>query len=144
MVRPQLGRVGQEIERLGKTRGDVELGRALVLRPHEAEKIGNRFVEALRFFEDDRHQPLLLRRKSFRFAENLDGAGDRRERIADLVRDARRQFADCGHAIFQPQLRFELLHLGEVLEDERVAGCGSFQRLQRCDGVTEGTIVVSD
>ena len=69
----------------------------------------------------------------FEFLQHLHRAGDRGERVPDLVRDAGRQLADRRHAVFQPQLRLELLHVGEVLEDQRVAGGLPFERVQRRD-----------
>src|ERR1051326_6439771 len=46
--RAELRRVREEIERLRETRRDVELRGALLLRLHEAEEVGDRFVEPLR------------------------------------------------------------------------------------------------
>jgi hypothetical protein len=41
---------------------------------------------------------------------------NRGETVAELVGDPRRELAEPGQAVLQPQLFFELHHLGEIRE----------------------------
>src|SRR5439155_1059853 len=63
-------------------------------RPRVLEEVAQDVVEATGFLEDDLREPLahLAGRPAAR--EDLDGARERGERVADLVRDVRRHAAE--------------------------------------------------
>ena len=52
-------------------------------------------------------------------AQDLDRARHRRERVADLVRDAGRHLADRRQPLLHARVALELLDVGDVLERER-------------------------
>ena len=71
------------------------------LRPRVGEERSDRRVQALRLAQHDVHQLLLLAAERQFLPQDLDRPRHRRQRIADLVRDAGGHFADRG----QPLLR---------------------------------------
>jgi len=133
----ELERVREQVERLREAGHHVELDRAPFARPDELKEVLDRLVEPVRLLEDDRHEPLLLRREPLRLLEHLDRSGDRGERIADLVRDAGRKLADRRHPILQAQLLLESLHVGQVLEDDADSRRLSVERVERRDRVSD-------
>ena len=60
------------------------------------------------------------------------------------MRDAGGELADGGHAVFEPQLGLELFHLGEVLEDQRVAGRLAVERRERRRGEADAPLRAAD
>ena len=58
--------------------------------------------------------------------------------------DAGRELADGGHAVFQSKLGLELLHIGEVLEDERVSGGHPLDGIERGESKSETARLVAD
>ena len=100
--------------------GDVEDRDAPFLRPHEAQELLQDLREPVGLRDDDLHQAPLGRAHRELVREDLHRARDRRERVADLVGDAGGELADGRELLVESGLALELLHLGQVLEnDER-------------------------
>ena len=57
--------------------------------------------------------------------QNLDRARHRRQRIANLVRDAGGHFADRRQTLLHGRVAFQLLDVGHVLEREQIAGAAA-------------------
>ena len=70
---------------------------------------------------DDRHQRAIVLGRLRRLPQQLDRARDRRERVADLVRDAGRELADRREPLGAPRVQLEPAQLGEVLEVDHAA-----------------------
>ena len=79
-------------------------------------------VQPLRFPQHDVHQLRLLLTERQLLAQQLDRAGHRRQRIADLVCDAGGHLADRRETLPQPRLTLQPLHRGDVLEHKQVSG----------------------
>ena len=99
------------------------------LRPRVGEKRADRRVQALRLAQHDVHQLLLLAAERQLLAQDLDRARHRRQRVADLVRDAGGHLADRREPLLNRRVALELLDRGDVLEGEQQPGA-SARRLQ--------------
>ena len=125
------GAVAQQQRRVVQHAPDVEPRDREPLRPRVGEKRSDRVVQPLRLAQHDVHQLLLLVAERQLLPQHLDRARHRRQRIADLVRDAGGHLADRGEPLLQPRVALELLDVGDVLEREqqarraarRLAGC---------------------
>jgi DNA-binding helix-hairpin-helix protein with protein kinase domain len=73
-----------------------------------------------------------------RAAEDLDRPAHRSQRIADLVREARRQPAYHRQPVGAAHRLFHLAQLGEVLEEDHVTG--HLALLERRDGVADDAL----
>src|SRR5438105_4472559 len=58
--------------------------------------------------------------------------------------DAGGQLADGRHAVLETHLRLQLLHLGQVLKDERIAGRPAVDGIEGSDGETEASGIAAD
>ena len=86
-------------------------------RPHELEHLDDDRVRELRFADDVGQQRLRIDRIGHLAPEQAGHDLDAGERILQLVRDARRHFAERREPIPQPLALLELLDLREVLEE---------------------------
>ena len=86
------------------------------------QKRPDRVVQALRFAQHDVHQLRLLFGERQLLPENLNRSRHRRQRIANLVRDAGRHLADRRETLPQPRVALELLDVGDVLKREQQPG----------------------
>ena len=120
-----LGAVAQQQRRVVERAAHVEPRDLEALRPRVGEKRSDRRVQALRLAQHDVHQLLLLAAERQLLAEDLDGAGHRRERVADLVRDAGGHLADRGQPLLNRRVALELLDGGHVLEREQEPGASA-------------------
>ena len=127
-----LGAVAQQHRRLLHDRTQIELLQREALRPRVGEERLDRLVEALRLLQHDVHQLRLVARQRQLLLEHLHRAGHRRERVADLVRDAGGHFADRRQALLQARVLLEALDVGDVLERVEIAARAVGQR-QRGD-----------
>ena len=85
-------------------------------RPCEVEKIGHHLAERLRLGANALDvRP--VRRGQHVQIEQLAVSVNRRQAVAEFVRDARRQLADGRQAVLQQQLLLEVLHRGQVREE---------------------------
>ena len=75
------------------------------LRPRVGEKRSDRRVQPLRLAQHDVHQLLLLGAERQLLPQDLDRARHRRQRIADLVRDAGRHLADRRQPLLDARRR---------------------------------------
>jgi hypothetical protein len=78
--------------------------------------------------QHDVHQLRLIGRQRQLLLEHLHGAGHRRERIADFVRDAGGHFTDGRKALLQARVLLESLDVGDILERIQVAARAIGQR----------------
>ena len=117
-----LGAVPQQQRRVVERAPDVEPGDREPLRPRVRQKRSDRRVQPLGLAQHDVHQLLLLGAERQLLAQDLDRAGHRRERIADLVRDAGRHLADGREPLLDPRIALELLDVGHVLERHEKPG----------------------
>ena len=90
-------------------------------RAGEAQEPLDGAVEAVALLEQDLDQLALRGIAVDAAGEHLHRARDRRQRVADLVRQARRELAHRDHAVLHPQLLLDAPPAGEVLEDDDVA-----------------------
>ena len=104
---------------------DVEARDREPLRPRVGEERSDRRVQPLRLAQHDVHQLLLLGAERQLLPQDLDRAGHRRERIADLVGDAGRHLADRRQPLLHARVALELLDVGDVLEREQIAGAAA-------------------
>ena len=99
----------------------IELRDGELLRARVGEERADRVVQPLRLAQDDVHQLRLVVAERQLLPQHLDRPRHRRQRIADLVRDAGRHLADGGQALLQPRVALQPLELGHVLEREQVS-----------------------
>ena len=144
MARRDFRAVDQKLDVLGELGGDVKAHAGSRLGAGELEKAFDRSVESGRFLRDDVEQ-LFLRRLLGKCArEHLHRARDRRQRIADLVRQAGGHLAHRGHAVLEPELLLHLTPFGQVLEDDQIAGPGAVGPGELIDGVADALGLVAD
>ena len=93
--------------------------RARRRRARELEEVGDELVEPPRLAQHDPHEPLVLGGEPLGAAEQLDAAGDRRERVAELVREPGGDGAEVGEPLRALHRLLHRAQLGEVLEDDR-------------------------
>ena len=117
--------VGEQLHVLGQQAPDVERRAGSLARPGEAQEALDRAVEPVALFEQDVDQAALRGVAGQRARQHLHRAGDRRQRVADLVRQAGGELADRGHAVLHPQLFLHPTPAGQVLEDQDVAAVGA-------------------
>ena len=83
----------EERGRIRQHTTDVDFGVRLPLRFRIREKAADRLVQAVRLAEHDIHQLRLIGCERQLLAQDLDRSRHRRQRIADLVRDAGRHLS---------------------------------------------------
>ena len=88
------GAVAQQQRRIVQRAAGVEARDLEPLRPRVCEKRSDRRVQPLRLAQHDVHQLLLLGAERQLLAQDLNRPRHRRQRIADLVRDAGGHLAD--------------------------------------------------
>ena len=94
-----LGAVAQQQRRVVQRAAHVEPRDLKPLRPRVGEKRSDRRVQPLRLAQHDVHQLLLLGAERQLLPQNLNRSRHRRQRIADLVRDAGGHLADRGQPL---------------------------------------------
>ena len=92
------------------------------LRPRVGKERADRVVQPLRFAQHDVHQLRLLFGQRQLLPENLNRPRHRRERIANLMRDAGRHLADGRQPLAKPRVALELLDVGDILKREQQSG----------------------
>ena len=112
-------------------RPQVELLQREALRPRVGQERLDRLVQPLGFLQHDVHQLRLVGRQRQLLLEHLHRAGHRRQRIANLVRDAGRHLTDRRQALLQPRVLLEPLDVGDVLERVEIAARSVGQRQRR-------------
>ena len=120
-----LGAVAQQQRGVVQRAADVEARDLEALRPRVGEKRSDRRVQALRLAQHDVHQLLLLAAERQLLPQDLDRSRHRRQRIADLVRDAGGHLADRGEPLLDRGVALELLDVGHVLEREQQPGAAA-------------------
>ena len=90
------------------------------LRPRVGQKRSDRVVQPLRLAQHDVHQLRLLFAEGQLLPEHLNRAGHRRQRVADLVRDAGRHLADRREPLLKSRVALEPSHVGDVLERDQI------------------------
>ena len=85
-------------------------------RPGEVEEVGHDLAERLGLLADAHDVRPEVSRQPLEI-EQAAVAVDRREAVAELVRDAGRQLAEPREAVLEPQLLFELHHVAEIGEE---------------------------
>ena len=100
-------------------RAHVDCRNRRTLRPRVREERSNRVVQPLRLFEHDVHQLRLIAGERQFLTQHLDRSRHRRQRVADLVRDAGRHLAHGREPLLHADVAFELLDRGHVLESLR-------------------------
>jgi hypothetical protein len=90
-----------------------------LLRPDEPEKLLDDAGQALRLRYDDLHQPLLRGADGELARKDLDGAGDRSKRVADLVSNTGRELPDRRELLGKARSPLELLHFRQVLKENQ-------------------------
>ena len=123
--RRALGAVAQQQRGVVERAAHVEPLDLEALRPRVGEKRSDRRVQPLRLAQHDVHQLLLLAAERQLLAQDLNRAGHRRERVADLVRDAGGHLADRGQPLLDRRVALELLDGGHVLEREQQPGASA-------------------
>ena len=93
------GAVAQQQRRVVQRAAHVEARDREPLRPRVGEKRADGRVQPLGLAQHDVHQLSLLGAERQLLAENLNRAGHRRQRVADLVRDAGGHLADGGQPL---------------------------------------------
>ena len=91
------------------------------LRPRVGQERPNRFVQAIRLAQDDVHQVRLFLGELQLGAEHLNRPAHRRQRVADLVRDAGRHFTHRGQLLPLACLALQPPNRGHVLEGQEEA-----------------------
>ena len=120
-----LGAVAQQQRRVVERAAHVEPRDLKALRPRIREERSDRGVQPLRLAQHDVHQLLLLAAQRQFLTQDLDRAGHRRQRVADLVRDAGRHLADRREPLLNRRVALELLDVGDVLEREEQPGAAA-------------------
>ena len=85
----------------------------------EAEELFEDLGQTIRLRDDDLHQAPLGGPDVQLVGEDLDRAGDRRQGVADLMGDPRRELPDGRELLVEARLALELLQGGQVLEEDQ-------------------------
>ena len=123
--------VAQQRRRVLHHAAQIELLELEALRPRVGEKRSDRVVQPLGLAQHDVHQLRLIARQRQLLPQDLHRARHRRQRIADLVRDAGGHLADGRQTLLQLRIALEPLALGHVLERVEIAAPAVGQRQLR-------------
>ena len=118
---PHLGAVAQQQGRVLQHRPQVQPRDAEPLGPRVGQEAADRLVQPLRLAQHDVHQLRLLAVERQFLAQDLDRSRHRRQRVADLVGDARRHLADGRQPLLQARVALEPPDRRHVLEGEQEA-----------------------
>ncbi len=120
--RQPLGAVLQQRRGVGNGPADVHRRGGMTLRPGVGEKAANRIVQPIRLADHDVHQLRLIAGQRQLVAQNLNRPRHRRQRVADLVRDARGHLSDGGEALLHARFALPPPCIGDVTEREDEPG----------------------
>ena len=103
-----------------------------LLRARKVQEVGDHIAKRLRLLADALDIGPILRRQRLRIEQPAISM-DRRQAVAELVRDARRQLAQPSERFLQAKLLFELDDIGEIREqaDCTARGRGPCNRRDR-------------
>ena len=120
--RQPLGAVLQQRRGVGHDPADVHRRGGMTLRPGVGEKAANRLVQPIRLADHDVHQLRLLAGQRQLLPQNLNRPRHRRQRVADLVRDAGGHLSDGGEALLDARFALFPPRIGDVTEREDEPG----------------------
>ena len=90
----------------------------MTLRPGVRQKAADRIVQPIRLADHDVHQLRLIAGQRQLVAQNLNRPRHRRQRVADLVRDAGGHLSDGGKALLHARFALFPPRIGDVTERE--------------------------
>ena len=120
--RQSLGAVLQQRRGVGHDLPDVHQRRRLALRPRVREEAADRLVQPLGLADHDVHQLRLLVGQRQLLPQDLNRAGHRRQRVADLVGDSGGHLPDRRQPLLDARLPLRAARFGDVAEREHEAG----------------------
>ena len=93
-------------------RQNVDFGKLKLTAPRISKKVGDNRIEAFRFSGHDLDEQALFIGQCGNAVQNVDRTSDRRQRVADFVRDSARKASDGGLLFANADFPFQAADLG--------------------------------
>src|SRR6266702_5001974 len=129
--------IAEQRERVFQQNAKIDGNHLQFLFARVGKEVGNDVVEPLGFTSDNIDERALIVGQCGDCRKNLDGACNRRKRIAYLVSNAGGKASDSGEAVAHSDFAFEAAKFSEIVEDVNVANGSAIRNEERSDGDAE-------